>query len=175
MLQTLIVNKKRIFAMKELGIIQVALSDYFSFNLLREFNIIDILLVSEKEKIAICIENKVDSVEHNNQLEHYKEYMLTNYKDWKTIFIYLTPTGIDSSDTQNWIPLSNETILESIQENINKATNIQPVAHLIISNYIDTIRRSIKGHAPLSKYILASVQPIQKIIIARYVRLAMKN
>ena len=151
MLQTLIVNNKRIFAIKEIGIIQVALIDYFSFNVLREFNNIDILMVSEKEKIAICIENKVDTVEHDNQLEHYKEYMLTHYKEWKTIFIYLTPTGIDSSDTQNWIPLSYETVLEIIQKNIYKATNIQPVAHLIISNYIDTIRRSIVNDKELQQ------------------------
>lgn len=88
--------------------------DFTSFSVLREVSFsdgengekgrMDILLVSDVAKCVICIENKVKSSEHSDQLTRYVDYLTKTYcangKDYKTLFIYLTPAGENASDTR---------------------------------------------------------------------------
>ena len=54
----------------------VALSDYSDMFIYREKANIDLLLVSEKNKLIICIENKIDASESAHQLKKYQEYVI---------------------------------------------------------------------------------------------------
>ena len=65
---------------------------------------IDILLNFEiinadqnKQKVAIVIENKVDSWQHDDQLKDYKEYAASKFKDYHhpPYYFYLTPNDDD--------------------------------------------------------------------------------
>ena len=64
----------------------------------------DLLLVSEKEKYVLCIENKVDTSEHDNQLERYEKYIFNKFASkneddsvYAKLFVYLTPLGEEPS------------------------------------------------------------------------------
>ena len=62
----------------------------------REWRNIDLLIISNE--FIVCVENKVDSQEHSNQLIRYKEIIKEYFPNHQQYFIYLTATGDDPSD-----------------------------------------------------------------------------
>ena len=86
--------------------------EWESFDVYREFPVendekkgfIDIFCISEEKKCVICIENKVESSEHSNQLQRYADFVEQEYceKGYKALFMYFTPTGETPSDAR-WI------------------------------------------------------------------------
>lgn len=124
-------------------------SDLYSFSVFREWNHIDILLVSNQYKLVLAIENKVGSREHNSsgrsesQLVTYKERLLSQFKDYTTMLVYLTPDGDNPSD-DDWIVLNYldvVTILENVYK--SKSCSLAGEASLLIRNYIKTIKKNI--------------------------------
>ena len=122
-------------------IFKLLLLDFYSFSIYREWKNIDILMVSNEEKVAIAIENKVGSHEHDNQLVRYKNILNKEYPNYKKIFIYLTPDGECPSD-KDWEILTYENIVENL-EDIRDKEDMSSDVKLMIVNYIDTIRRDI--------------------------------
>jgi hypothetical protein len=59
----------------------------------REWKNIDILLVSPGSKIVCAIENKVDSGEHSNQLQRYRQIVQKEFADYRQIFVFPHPPG----------------------------------------------------------------------------------
>ena len=123
-------------------IFELLLLDCYSLIVCREWKNIDLLIVSEKEKVVIAIENKVGSHEHDNQLKRYRKITEEEYSDFRRIYIYLTPDGEEPSDGQNWSILTYTDIVE-ILENIRERKNLLEDVELLIGNYIDTLRRDI--------------------------------
>lgn len=126
---------------KKNDVLNILLSDFYSFNVYREWKNIDILILSDKEKLAVIIENKVTSNEHDNQLNRYKKTLEIEYPDYKKIFLYLTPDGLEPSDS-DWDILTYTDVVE-ILENIKNKNNLLPDVILLMNNYIDVIRRDI--------------------------------
>ncbi len=58
-------------------------SDYSGFRTRREEQWIDLLVFSKREKFVICIENKIDTGEHDDQLSRYKQYVEDVYSGYK--------------------------------------------------------------------------------------------
>lgn len=131
------------------NIFDILLMDYYSFSVLREWNNIDLLIVSTKEKCVICIENKVFSDEHDDQLNKYKNIVNDTYDNaYKKYFLYLTPEGDDSSDNQLWISISYNDITSIISKNL-KRVELPQLSALMIDNYIDIVRKTIVGDEKL--------------------------
>lgn len=126
----------------KLDVFQILLLDFYSFVVYREWNNIDLLLVSDDEEVVIAIENKVGSQEHSNQLNRYRKILEKNYPDYNKIYIYLTPDGIPPSDTDNWIILTYTDIIDILCE-IKESTELLSDVQLMINNYIDVVRRDI--------------------------------
>ena len=122
-------------------VMQLLLMDFYSFSVYREWKNIDILLVSDDEKLVIAIENKVGSHEHDNQLNRYKEILNKEFPKYKKILIYLTPDGEEPSD-DDWSVLTYESIVENL-EIIRKNATLSTDVALMIDNYIEVIRRDI--------------------------------
>lgn len=123
-------------------VFEILLLDFYSFNIYREWNNIDLLLVSDDEKMVIAIENKVGSHEHSNQLNRYRKLLEKSYADYNKIYIFLTPDGILPSDTDNWCVLTYSDIVDVLTD-IKEATELLPDVELMINNYIDVVRRDI--------------------------------
>lgn len=122
--------------------------DFQSFRIQREWKNIDIL--AESNEFVLCIENKIFSGEHDNQLARYKEIIENKYPNHKKMYVYLTPYGIKSSDPENWYSMSYADILNII-ENSKKETTLCSEAELFLKNYIYTIRRYVLGDEELKK------------------------
>ena len=126
------------------------LMDCHDFAIQREWHNIDVLAVSPSEQFVLCIENKIDSGEHDNQLERYQRLVEDTFPDYKKMYIYLSPEGAEASDPDNWCSMSYEDVMH-IVENARKKVNLIPEAQLLIDNYINTIRRDIVGDERLAR------------------------
>ena len=123
-------------------IFKTLLSDMYSFSVQREWKNIDILLVSNKEKIVLAIENKVSSQEHSDQLNRYRKIIEDEYPKFKRFYVYLTPDGEEPSDEENWDILTYLDIVE-ILEDLIEHFKLQQDISIMIYNYIEIIRRDI--------------------------------
>lgn len=129
--------------------LQFLSSDFYSFNVYREWNHIDILIISHQCKLVIAIENKVGSHEHNSsyseesQLITYKKKILSQYSDYRKLFVYLTPDGERPSD-DDWITFNYSDVV-AVLENVygNKINLLGPEVSLLIKNYINNIKRNV--------------------------------
>jgi len=122
-------------------IMRLLLVDFYSFSVYREWKNIDILLISDEEKIIVAIENKVRSHEHDNQLNRYKSILTKEFPKYKRILIYLTPDGEEPSDDE-WNILTYKNIVEII-EMIVRNVVLPSGIKLMIDNYIEVIRRDV--------------------------------
>lgn len=143
-LKFLSVNKQ----IKHLEVFDLLDIDYNDFSIIREYKNIDILMKSSSNKIIICIENKVWTSEHDNQLHRYKEIVDEEFKDYKKIYLYLTPDGYEASNP-NWVNISYNDILEII-DRLN-LEQINPKIQLLIDDYKRIIRRMIMGDLELKE------------------------
>lgn len=126
------------------------LMDCYDFFILREWSNIDILAVSKSQKFVLCIENKIDSGENNNQLARYQKIVEQSYSGYEKMFVFLTPDGRESSKPDVWFAMGYEELLRILINSYTKRT-IRPEAKLMIENYIDTIRRDIVGDEKLAQ------------------------
>ena len=123
-------------------VFKILLSDMYSFSVYREWKNIDILLVSSEEKILVAIENKISSHEHSNQLNRYREILETDFKDYKRVYVFLTPDGEEPSDVANWDVLTYTDVVE-VLEHLYGQIELQQDVSLMIRNYIEVVRRDI--------------------------------
>jgi hypothetical protein len=134
----------------DLDVFETLLMDCHNFIVQREWRNIDILMISPEEKFLICIENKIDTGEHDNQLIKYRKIVDDTYPDYKKIYIYLSPEGSEPSDIEFWYPMGYQDLLDII-ENARNKVKLLPDAELMINNYIEAIRRDIVGDERLIK------------------------
>ncbi|WP_165443537.1 PD-(D/E)XK nuclease family protein [Olsenella sp. Marseille-P4559] len=120
------------------------LLDCHDFTVRREWRNIDILAVSASKKYVVCIENKIGTGEHDDQLNRYREIIEAQYPHHRHAFIYLSPSGAESSDPEHWVAMSYTDVLGIVQATRNK-NRLLPNVELLINNYIETIRRDVVG------------------------------
>lgn len=121
----------------------VLLQDFYTYQVYREANNMDIVLLSKEERTAIIIENKIWSGESSHQLNKYLEQSRREYRDCNYIlYVFLTPKGYDSSNPEKWISLPYEDVINAL-ENAVKEKRIAPEVSLIVQNYISIVRKKI--------------------------------
>lgn len=121
----------------------------------REWKNIDILLFSETSRIVCVIENKVDSQEHSNQLYRYREIVLDQFKGFKQIFVYLTPTGVlpnSDEDQQHWLPYSYDKVAALLDDVSNRyRSTIGSEVHTLIQHYSNLIKRHLMEDSEIAQ------------------------
>jgi len=138
--------------------------------ILREWKNIDVLI--KLENVIVCIENKVLSSEHSNQLSRYKKIIETEFPNYKQTFVYLNPEGISSiEESENYHPISYELIIDSLTRIISiygESLNSQVVNY--IKDYITIIKRELMSTDKLtllSKKIYNNHKELFDFIIER--------
>lgn len=131
--------------------------DLNSFVVKREWNHIDILLKSEKERMVIAIENKIGASEGfrngESQLARYGNRIENAFPGWnlsetgRKILVYLTPDGTPPSDgNEDWQIVTYEELISDVEGAYNARSQLAPmepkVAQLI-EQYITTIKRNV--------------------------------
>ncbi len=129
---------------EDMDVFDTLLMDCHDFNIQREWHNIDILAVSPNEKFVFCIENKIDSGEHDNQLKRYRKIIEDTYPDYNKMYVYLSPEGVEASEPDYWCSMSYQDVL-GIIENARMKVKLLPDVELLINNYIEAVRRDIVG------------------------------
>ena len=102
----------------------------------REWNNIDILIISPGSRIVCAIENKIETSEHANQLYRYSKTVSEYFKDYRHILIYLTPEGDYPSD-KHWIPYSYNEISSLLERFCDThRSSMGNDVHTLINHYV---------------------------------------
>lgn len=132
--------------------LQMLLWDYHDLVVRREWRNIDLLAISEANKLMLVIENKVWSEESEHQLKKYQDIVENEYPDYQKLFIYLTPFGDDASNTDIWVSMNYRQIVVMIESALALKQNMmEPSVKYFIEQYIDTLRRYIVGDNEIEK------------------------
>lgn len=117
---------------------------------------IDIFLSSRSARTVMVIENKVFTSTHDEQLTRYEKKEvggIAEWKDWKKIFVYLTPHGdlpyelkADGSVEYNpsWCVFSYSTVLDIIGEIMSSPRGtVSNKLRYILEDYIEMVNNKI--------------------------------
>ena len=96
------------------GVVDIDVSDLDDAVIERERMNIDVLIRSASQRIAVAIENKVDSNEHSNQLERYRKDLAREFPGYRQVLIFLTPEGEEPSDPE-WISVGYQVVVDSLE------------------------------------------------------------
>ncbi|MBU1319824.1 MAG: PD-(D/E)XK nuclease family protein, partial [candidate division Zixibacteria bacterium] len=117
----------------------------------REWNRIDILVLSESNKFVCVIENKVYSGEHHHQLSRYKSIVERSYNDYKRLYIYLTIEGEEPTESDyRVVSYRDVTYLVEALLKRKKASMANDVS-TFIEHYASMLRREIMDDSEIQE------------------------
>ncbi len=125
--------------------IDILTMDYSDIIVYRERRNIDILIESKKDKYILCIENKIDTQDHSEQLNKYYDIINEQYDNsYKKIFMYLTPEGLTPNNDKNdaWCCFDYKKIVEIIESALKKSSISEDI-YKFIESYCEILRREI--------------------------------
>lgn len=142
---------------KDDNAVKLLLLNYDNFRIRREWKNIDLLLLNEEEKVAFVIENKINTKEHDNQLERYYETSQEEFNDVDIYYIFLTLDGSDPKDMKDiWHTMSYEDILYIIEDILSKHS-LNDEVKFILNNYKETVRSLIEMENPQVKELCMQI------------------
>lgn len=123
--------------------IEVESFNYSSVNILREWRNIDLLI--EFDEVVICIENKLYSKEHSNQLKRYFNLIDKEFPNKRHVFGFLTPEGIEAErDNEVYVSISYAQVAEIIETVFKiRGDSLGQNIKVYISDYLKTLKRQV--------------------------------
>lgn len=119
--------------------------DLSGIRVYREWNNIDLLIVSNL--FVICIENKVWSKEHSNQLSRYREIVKRNFPKLNHAFVFLNPDGVvpeNEEDAEEYVVYTYEQIKNNLEIIFNiYSDSLSERVMVYLEDYYTVLRRDI--------------------------------
>ncbi len=116
--------------------------DLNSFNIYKDWKAIDLVLISEKERVVMAIANKVLAKDRDQQLSRHRLVIEKDFPDYEQFFIFLSPEGRMLSDIEKWDTITYGDMADVLEELCHIQT-IRPDVEFMLRNYKDSIRRDI--------------------------------
>jgi len=137
----------------ELDEFDIDLLNFNNVEIRREWKNIDLLLVFDT--LVICIENKIDSKDHSNQLAKYRKTINDSFENKNKIFVYLTPTGeqpTTKSEIEYYALYSYQEIIEQFDRILKiHGKSLNSGVNQYISDYLTTIKRELMKNDELNE------------------------
>ena len=152
-------NLREIFLKRFLIDLDIHVEDlkYQKVEIRREWRNIDLLIIFSND--IVCIENKIDSKEHSNQLKRYKEIINENFKEYNKYYVYLTPSGSEPSDSEYEIYSYHQIM-----------ANIDHVLEVFNRNLTDEVAQYMKDYSEILKIEIMKEHEINDLAIKVYNR-----
>ncbi len=119
--------------------------DWAGFTVKCEDERIDLLLVNERSRLVIAIENKVHSVQGGGQLERYRKTLENRFSGYTRIYVFLTLRG-ETPEDEAWIPLELGRFAREVITPSPPQSDPASARALLFRHYAEWIRAS--GHPP---------------------------
>ena len=137
---------RRVFASTKFNKVSAIDVEAFSLDQVqvqREWKNIDILISSDE--FVVCIENKIFSKEHSNQLHRYKSTIEGAFPNHIKTYVYLSPEGIPSeSESDSFEPVSYEFLVDLIDRVLTvHSDTFDEKVKTYLRDYAVTVRRDI--------------------------------
>ena len=130
----------------------------------REWNSIDILALNATNKLAIIVENKVDSDEHSDQLNRYWSIVEREYPDWHILGLFLTPDGSPPSDDR-YLSVSYVIVADLIDTlNESRASALGNDLRTLLTHYTKMLRIHIVSDSDIDRLCLRLYQRHQRAL-----------
>lgn len=137
----------------------VVLNDWSNIEVRREWRSIDILLFDRVNKFVCCIENKIDSGEHGDQLSRYEKVVNEHFPEVQfphRLFLFLTP-GREIPSSENFDPIGYDIVLAATNA-VHADLEPQSGTGYVLGQYIDLIGGKIMQDAEVEKLCRAIYQ-----------------
>ncbi len=137
------------------GVSPIALHlwDLSDLTVQREWRHIDLLLVSDRHRLVVTIENKIGTGEHSGQLTRYREIIEANYPksdDWQRVYLFLTPDAIAPTDS-SYLSVGYDRVCECLDFLCeNRAALLKPDVLIVVRHYVQMLRRQIVTDSQVS-------------------------
>jgi len=128
----------------------VVVGDLDDATVFRELDNIDLLVEVRGElNLVVVIENKIDAEAGDGQLARYKAVVDKKYPRRRKLFVYLTPAG-DEPDHPEYVKFSYSELAQIVESLVRDgAHSYGPDVVLILTHYVDMLRRNIVEDDPL--------------------------
>lgn len=93
-----------------ISINEIIMSDFSDLEIHREWNNIDIVAISTKNRMIVVLENKFNSSESNKQLVKYYYAVEDKFKKYKKIFVFLTLDGSEPNGCKKYMAFTHSQI-----------------------------------------------------------------
>jgi len=130
----------------------------------RERANIDVLIVSDRNRFVVLIENKVDTGEHSDQLQRYETAILRKYVGYALLRLFLTPSGHAPSHSR-YVAVSYGTVCDLIEEVLrNHASSLNVDLVVLLRHYAKMIRTHFMNDSELVELAVAFYRRHQKAL-----------
>jgi hypothetical protein len=117
----------------------------------REWQNIDIFIRDDSVRLAVIIENKVESEEHSNQLARYYQCVAQDCKGWNILAIFLTTEGESPSD-KRFIALGYDQVSGAIERLLGlNSRALDSGVRTVMEHYVEMLRRYIVTESEVSE------------------------
>ena len=117
--------------------------DYIDTLVVTEWNNIDVLLRNDALRFVAVLENKVDTTEHGEQLQRYRELVEGQYPDYQRLFVFLTVEG-DAPSDDAYVSVNYSEIASLVEDVITRrADQLGPEVRTFMFQYVEMLRRHI--------------------------------
>lgn len=128
--------------------LDVALLDLDDATVAREWQDVDLLVVSQHERVVLLIENKVDTGLHSKQLTKYLDLVWRQYPGYRVLPVFLTPDGHPpdadaDSAAERYTPLSYGDLHRIGEATLVARPTAAPDVSTVIRHYLAMVERHI--------------------------------
>ena len=128
---------------RPLSLSEMVLTDLSDCRVLREYQLIDVLCIDERNQFLLAIENKVGSREHSDQLHRYRSFLEGRYRDFRRVLAYLTPDNERPSD-EDWTPVGYGEVISIVESVVGKHQEaLGQAVSTCLNHYTGMLRRNI--------------------------------
>lgn len=118
---------------------------------LRDSQRIDILLLDERHRLAVIVENRLTGKSNTSQLQRYWDIVSQSHPGWGVIGLYLTPDGEPPPD-QRYIPVSYGIICTTLERLLDsRGSDMDRDVGIMLSHYTEMLRRHIVGESEITR------------------------
>lgn len=147
------------FARLNFSSLDLHFMDIAESSVLREWKNIDLVIelpgasYGGKKKTVIAIELKIHASEHGNQLERYRETILSKYNSvkWNHLFVFLT-LNEDNTESKYWIPVSLPKFIARLECILTK-NNLNGQSANLLRSYILMVRKNLMPDERLEELV----------------------